>query len=151
MIVPPYECQGLPKSDCFFLYMLECTSADRTIKTCFCAYLLHMHVRINILPMIKYSYVCLLKIIPTYELWLVWAIMPSYGLWLHHLELCNREMQHHRGSVKSYYSVNPFVPTVPTFTVRETASVGIMGAPRVPPLNPSETIVFWEDYRLWGI
>ena len=37
--------------------------------------------------------------------------------------------------------VNPFVPTVPTFAVRETASLGIMGAPRVPPLNPSETIV----------
>ena len=30
---------------------------------------------------------------------------------------------------------------VPTFAVRETASLGIMGAPRVPPLNPSETIV----------
>ena len=28
-----------------------------------------------------------------------------------------------------------------TFAVRETASLGIMGAPRVPPLNPSETIV----------
>ena len=30
--------------------------------------------------------------------------------------------------------MNPFVPTVPTFAVRETASLGIMGAPRVPPL-----------------
>ena len=28
---------------------------------------------------------------------------------------------------------NPFVPTVPTFAVRETASLGIMGTPRVPP------------------
>ena len=28
-----------------------------------------------------------------------------------------------------------------TFAVRETASLGIMGAPRVPPLNPSESIV----------
>ena len=37
---------------------------------------------------------------------------------------------------------NPFFPTVPTFAVRETASLGMMGAPRVPPLNPSETIVF---------
>ena len=26
-----------------------------------------------------------------------------------------------------------------TFAVRETASLGIMGAPRVPPLNPPET------------
>ena len=30
--------------------------------------------------------------------------------------------------------INPFVPTVPTFAVRETASLGIMSAPRVPPL-----------------
>ena len=37
---------------------------------------------------------------------------------------------------------NPFMPTVPIFAVRETTSLGIMGAPRVPPLNPSETIVF---------
>ena len=44
--------------------------------------------------------------------------------------------------------VNPFVPTVPTFAVRETASLGIMGAPRVPPLNPSELIVLSEHYRL---
>ena len=28
-----------------------------------------------------------------------------------------------------------------TFAVRETASLGIMGEPRVPPLNPSESIV----------
>ena len=38
-----------------------------------------------------------------------------------------------------------------TFAVRETASLGIMGAPRVPPLNPSESIVLWEHYRLWGV
>ena len=38
-------------------------------------------------------------------------------------------------------SVESFMPTVPTFAVRETASLGIMGAPRVPPLNPSESIV----------
>ena len=31
--------------------------------------------------------------------------------------------------------------SVLTFAVRETASLGIMGAPRVPPLNPSESIV----------
>ena len=29
--------------------------------------------------------------------------------------------------------LNPFMPTVRTFAVRETASLGIMGAPRVPP------------------
>ena len=32
---------------------------------------------------------------------------------------------------------NLFIPTVPTFAVRQTASLGIMGVPRVPPLNPS--------------
>ena len=26
-----------------------------------------------------------------------------------------------------------------------------MGAPRVTPLNPEETIVLWEHYRLWGV
>ena len=36
---------------------------------------------------------------------------------------------------------NAFFLEVPTFAVRETASLGIMGAPRVPPLNPSESIV----------
>ena len=44
--------------------------------------------------------------------------------------------------------INSFMPTVPTFAVRETASLGIMGEPRVPPLNPSETIVLSEHYRL---
>ena len=33
-------------------------------------------------------------------------------------------------------------PVRSTFAVRETASLGIMGEPRVPPLNPSESIVF---------
>ena len=32
-------------------------------------------------------------------------------------------------------------PVSSTFAVRETASLGIMGEPRVPPLNPSEPIV----------
>ena len=39
-------------------------------------------------------------------------------------------------------------PLRSTFAVRETASLGIMGSPRVPPLNPSETIVLSEHYRL---
>ena len=42
------------------------------------------------------------------------------------------------------HSINPFFPTVPTFAVWKTASLGIMGAPRVPPLNPSETTVLWN-------
>ena len=37
--------------------------------------------------------------------------------------------------------INPFFPTVSTCAVRDTASLGIMGAPRVAPLNPSESIV----------
>ena len=37
--------------------------------------------------------------------------------------------------------INPFFPTIPTCAVRETASLGIMGASRVLSLNPSETIV----------
>ena len=41
----------------------------------------------------------------------------------------------------SHRSVNPFFPTVPTCAVRETASLGIVGEPRVPPLNSSVTIV----------
>ena len=40
-------------------------------------------------------------------------------------------------------------PVRSTFSVRETASLGIMGAPRVPPLNPSESIVLSEHYRLY--
>ena len=43
---------------------------------------------------------------------------------------------------------NPFFPSVPTFAVRETASLGIMGTSRVPPLNLSEMIVLSEHYRL---
>ena len=40
--------------------------------------------------------------------------------------------------LKSYWkrSVNPFVPTVPTFAVRETASLGIMGETAGAPLKP---------------
>ena len=39
-------------------------------------------------------------------------------------------------------------PVRSTFAVGETASLGIMGPPRVPPLNPSESIVLSEHYRL---
>ena len=48
----------------------------------------------------------------------------------------------HRGRCGAKININPFFPTVPTCAVRETASLGIMGIPRVPPLNPSESIVF---------
>ena len=52
------------------------------------------------------------------------------------------------GILWKYSTLNPFLPTVPTFAVRETASLVIMGASRGPPLNPSETIVLSEHYRL---
>merc|ERR1719452_355281 len=42
-------------------------------------------------------------------------------------------------------SVSVLRNQVPTFAVRETASLGIMGVPWVPPLNPSETIVLSEQ------
>ena len=38
-------------------------------------------------------------------------------------------------------------PVRSTSAVRETASLGIMGAPRVPPLNPSESIVLSDVER----
>ena len=39
-----------------------------------------------------------------------------------------------------------YPPLRSTFAVRQTASLGlgIMGEPRLPPLNPSETIVLWS-------
>ena len=47
------------------------------------------------------------------------------------------------------YLLSYFCPPVrSTFAVRETAFLGIMGEPRVPLLNPSETIVLSEHYRL---
>ena len=50
--------------------------------------------------------------------------------------------------------INPFLPTVAFsqhLLSERLTSLGIMGEPRVPPLNPSETIVFWEHYRLWEV
>ena len=60
-------------------------------------------------------------------------------------------MLFHLSNICTPCHLNPFVPTVPTCAVRETASLGMMGAPRVLPLNPSETIVLWEHYRLRGL
>ena len=78
-----------------------------------CKYGYYIYTRISI-----YMYVCdTIDFVYTYTAWL--------QIW-----------------IPDAISFNPFVPTVPTFAVRETASLGIMGAPRVPPLNPSETIVF---------
>ena len=40
---------------------------------------------------------------------------------------------------------------VPTFAVRETHVSWHNGGTSGTPLNPSETIVLWEHYRLWGV
>ena len=53
--------------------------------------------------------------------------------------------------ITHFYPPLRFCNQVPTCAIRETASLGIMGEPRVPPLNPSETIVFSEHYRLWRV
>ena len=52
-------------------------------------------------------------------------------------------------------TLNPFFPSVafsqPSsqhLLSERLTSLGIMGEARVPPLNPSETIVLWEHYRL---
>ena len=42
------------------------------------------------------------------------------------------------------HSCPPFQHLLP----ERLTSLGIVGEPRVPPLNPSETIVLWEHYRL---
>ena len=44
-----------------------------------------------------------------------------------------------------------FCPPFPHLLSERLTSLGIIWAPRVPPLNPSETIAFWEHYRLWGV
>ena len=47
-----------------------------------------------------------------------------------------------------FEELNPFVPTVPTFAVRETDVFRHNGGTSGAPLNPSETIVLSEHYRL---
>ena len=48
-------------------------------------------------------------------------------------------------------SFNPFMPTVPTFAVRETDVSRDNGGTSGAPLNASETIVLSEHYRLRGL
>ena len=60
--------------------------------------------------------------------------------------LCNedfrRKLSYWLALLTYFYPPLRFRKQVPTFAVRETVSLGIMEAPRVPPSNPSETIVF---------
>ena len=59
----------------------------------------------------------------------IWNTVPAYIKYLESLNKLKRSLTHLCRPVRS------------TFAVRETASLGIMGEPRVPPLNPSESIV----------
>ena len=52
------------------------------------------------------------------------------------------------GDVAFWVGVNPFMPTVPTFAVRETEVSRHNGGTSGAPLNPLETIVLSEHYRL---
>ena len=83
--------------------------------------------------------------------WLKILLCYDYQKFAHYISFNYLAFMVFKGHVAATSRFNPFVPTVPTCAVRETASHGIMGAPRVPPLNPTETIVFWEHYRLWGV
>ena len=47
-------------------------------------------------------------------------------------------------------SLTHFCPPFQHLLSERLTSLGIMGAPRVPPLNPPESIVLSEHYRLWG-
>ena len=44
-------------------------------------------------------------------------------------------------NVTQWFLTHLYPPFRSIFAVRETASLGMMGETRVPPLNPSETIV----------
>ena len=51
------------------------------------------------------------------------------------------------------FLLNPFLPTVAFLQhllSERLTSLGMMGEPRVPPLNLSETTVLSEHYRFWG-
>ena len=65
--------------------------------------------------------------------------------------ICPRAREEKKSLLTHFYPPLRFRNQVPTFAVRETAYLGIMGEPRVPPLNPSDSIVLWEHYRLWGV
>ena len=53
----------------------------------------------------------------------------------------------HLSVITGVFATN-FCPSFQHLLSERLASLGIMGAPRVPPLNPSETIVLSEHYRL---
>ena len=53
----------------------------------------------------------------------------------------------HRKLQKNTIVFNIRKSNTTSFAVRETASLGIMGEPRVPPLSPSESIVLHHNER----
>ena len=75
--------------------------------------------RKNNLNILGFNYICL-KFSEIYA--------KLFSLYLNSINIC-RGLTHLCPPLRS------------TFAVRETAPLGIMGAPRVPPLNPSESIV----------
>ena len=54
-------------------------------------------------------------------------------------------------NVLLYVLTHLYPPLRSTLALRETAFIGIMGETRVSPLNPSESIVLSNHYRLWGV
>ena len=53
--------------------------------------------------------------------------------------------------IKLPYGLTHFCPPFQHLLSERLTSLGIMGAPRVSPLNPSKSIVLSEHYRLWGV
>ena len=86
-------------------------------------------------------------------------ICAKLGAFVHHVNILSQltnlipDTQNYHNAMAKWglWSLVNCHLSYPTFAVRETASLGIMGAPRVPPLNPSESIVLSEHYRLWGV
>ena len=62
-----------------------------------------------------------------------------------HLHAC------HNSTAKRTVINTHFCPPFQHLLSERLTSLGIMGAPRVPHLNPSETIVLSEHYRLWAV
>ena len=60
----------------------------------------------------------------------------------------NSKTKNHMQKSQGYPPLTHFFPPFQHLLSERLTSLGIMGEPRVPPLNPSETIVLSEHYRL---
>ena len=75
-------------------------------------------------------------------------LRPSTTIYNAHTSICtNFNVSEASSAATLTHSCLPFQ----NLLSERLTSLGIMGAPRVPPLNPSETIVLSEHYRLWGV